>query len=101
MGAESNWLQIQVLGTGNSNRSAVGARIEVQAGALGQTRQVQAGYGHYGAQDDLVQHFGLGSACEATVRVTWPDGAATTEEFTLPAGHRFVIEQGLGVRVAE
>ena len=101
MGAESNWLQIQLLGTGNSNRSAVGARIEVQSGELGQTRQVQAGYGHYGAQDDLVQHFGLGSACEATVRVVWPDGAATTEEFTLPAGHRFVIEQGLGVRVAE
>jgi enediyne biosynthesis protein E4 len=101
MGTESNWLQIQLIGTGNSNRSAVGARIQLQAGDLGQTRQVQAGYGHYGAQDDMVQHFGLGTACEATVRVVWPDGLGTTEEFTLPSGHRFVIEQGFGVRVAE
>ena len=45
-------------------------------------------------QDDLVQSFGLGAACTATVTVRWPDEAGTTESFTLPAGHRIRLVQG-------
>lgn len=48
-----------------------------------------------GAQDDLVQHFGLGSACEAEITVTWPIDGAPTQTFTLPAGHRYRITQGV------
>ena len=64
-----------------------------------QTQEVGGGYGHYGAQDDLVLHFGLGDACEAEVEVRWPDGTLTVEQFTLPGGHRFAITQGSRARL--
>jgi hypothetical protein len=33
----------------------------------------------YISQDDKRQHFGLGSATEADIRVKWPDGTFTTQ----------------------
>lgn len=59
-----------------SNRSAIGARVSVSAGDGTQIAEVGGGYGHFGLQGDLVQHFGLG-ACTgaAAVDVRWPDAA--------------------------
>jgi hypothetical protein len=88
-----NFVQLELAGRGGTNRSAIGARVEVTAGGVTQTHEVDGGHGQLGAQDDLVQHFGLGTACEADVKVTWPAAGLPTQTFTVPAGHRFLVVQ--------
>ncbi len=99
LGQSGNFVQLRLQGAPGSNRSAIGARVSVKTEGATQTQEVSGGYGHYGAQHDVVLHFGLGAACEAEVTVRWPDGALTTETITLPAGHRFLLEQGQLPRV--
>ncbi len=67
-----NWVAIE-LRNGNTNPSAVGAKITVKTGNLSQSRTVQIGGGHASGQSDFV-HFGLGVAERATIRVQWPGG---------------------------
>lgn len=94
LGEKGNFLQLSLEGGRGSNRAAIGARVTVKADGVTQTREVGGGYGHYGAQNELLLHFGLGAACEAEVTVRWPDENGTLETFTLPAGHRFHVAQG-------
>lgn len=93
---QGNALTLSLVGTGGSNRSAIGARVRVTAGGRTQTQELGGGYGHYGLQNDLVLHFGLGDACEATlVEVRWPDAAGTTERFEgVRANYRVTLTQG-------
>lgn len=93
-GDESNWVQLDLEGCGGSNRSAIGARVTVAADGRMQTKEVGAGYGHYGQQDDRVLHFGLGAACEAEVTVRWPDAVQSAQVFKVNAGHRYKVRQG-------
>jgi hypothetical protein len=68
------------------NRWAVGATIDVFAGALSSTRVVTAGES-YLSQHSYVQHFGLGSHTVAEkVHVQWPDGMHTVAH-SVPAGY--------------
>jgi hypothetical protein len=67
-----NWLGIRVTEPA-PNRDAIGARVEVKVGDTIQRRELTVGGGHVGGQLGWV-HFGLGSAGDAQVRVTWPDG---------------------------
>ncbi len=99
-GDGGNFVQLHLEGGEGTNRAAIGARVRVTAGGVTQTQEVGGGHGHFGAQQDLVLHFGLGAACEAEVEVRWPDASLTTETFSLPAGHRFRVAQG-GTPVAE
>ncbi len=94
LGQDGNFVQLKLEGGAGSNRAAIGARVTATAGGVTQTRVVGGGHGHYGAQDDLLVHFGLGAACEAEITVTWPDAARTEQRLTLPAGHRFSLAQG-------
>jgi enediyne biosynthesis protein E4 len=94
LGQRSNWLQLDLEGSGRTNRDAVGARVTVTAGGVTQTQEVSAGHGHYGSQVDHVLHFGLGAACTAEVTVRWPDQALSTRQLTLAAGYRFHLVQG-------
>jgi enediyne biosynthesis protein E4 len=94
LGERGNWIQVALSGGEGSNRSAIGARVTVEAGGIMQTQEVGGGFGHYGIQNDTVLHFGLGTACEATVTVRWPDAALTTESATLVSGYRYEWEQG-------
>lgn len=94
LGDHGNWLQLDLEGAAGTNRAAIGARITVTAGGVTQTHEIGGGHGHYGAQNDRIAHFGLGSACTATVTVRWPDAALSTQTFELPAGYRFAIAQG-------
>ncbi|MBE7504610.1 MAG: VCBS repeat-containing protein, partial [Verrucomicrobiales bacterium] len=73
-GNGNHWLKLRLHGT-VSNRSAVGARVSVQAAIGGkssrQLRQVTA----QSAVQELEVHFGLGDATVAEViRVEWPSG---------------------------
>jgi hypothetical protein len=93
-GSAGNWIELTLSAhDGAINGAAIGARVRVTAGGITQTREVGGGYGH-SAQDDVTVHVGLGTACEATVEIRWPDAALTTETYTLQAGHRFAIVPG-------
>lgn len=67
-----NWLGVDLRMDG-ANTRAIGAWIELRAGANVQVREVTVGGGHAGGQAGPV-HFGLGDAKIADVRVTWPNG---------------------------
>jgi len=88
-----NWVQLSLEGT-TANRAAIGARVEVGEGGALQVQEVDGGHGHYGNQDDLVLHFGLGSACTASVTVRWPDEDLTEQTIELGAGYRYALKQG-------
>jgi enediyne biosynthesis protein E4 len=94
LGDKGNFVSLRLVGATGTNRAAIGARVTVTAGGVTQTRDAEGGHGHYGAQDDLTLLFGLGDACEADVSVRWPDANLTVETMHLPAGYRFVLEQG-------
>lgn len=94
IGDQGNWIQLDLEGTEGTNRSAIGARVSVSAGGVTQTQEVGGGYGHYGAQNDRILSFGLGSACHAQVTVRWPNAALDTQTFVVPAGYRVHVLQG-------
>ena len=101
-GDGGNWIQLKLEGVA-ANRAAIGARVRVSAGGVTQTQEIGGGYGHYGAQDDLLLHFGLGQACDAgiEVEIRWPDAELTTQQLSLPAGHRFRVIQGERATLAD
>jgi hypothetical protein len=71
------WLEINLVGSG-SNRSGVGAQIEVKSGTLKMMREINTGVG-YRSQNMLPAHFGLNTNTTAdTVLVRWPSGRRTT-----------------------
>ncbi|MFO0760548.1 MAG: CRTAC1 family protein [Byssovorax sp.] len=94
IGQGGNSVELTLTGGPNTNRAAIGARVTLTAGGVTQTREVEGGHGHYGMQDDLTVHFGLGEACEAIVTVRWPDATLTTQKFKLVAGYRYTVTQG-------
>ncbi len=97
VGAVGKALLLRLRGdSAGANRAAIGAKVTVRAGGRTMTREVGGGYGHFGLQNDLVVHVGLGG-CEAADEVTvrWPDAAATTQRFErVPAGRFIELRQG-------
>ena len=76
-GNRNHWIGFRLEGT-RSNRSAVGARVEIEAGGRRQISYVLSG-GSYLSQNDLRVHFGLGATTRVDrVRIRWPNG--NTEE---------------------
>jgi hypothetical protein len=71
-GNKSNWLGISLKGT-KANRMGVGARVKVTSGSVVQYGFMGAG-GSYLSSNDPRLHFGLGSATEAAIEITWPGG---------------------------
>jgi len=106
-GQDANWTQIHLEGAGaeagGANRSAVGALVRVEAGGGTRTREVQAGYGHFGLQRDLDVTVGLGETCAIdAIEVRWPDADGTVERFEdVRANYRLVIRQGEGLTYRE
>jgi len=75
----NHWLQFQLEGAAPRNRDAIGARVELRCGGMGQIREVRSG-SSYASQNDLRVHFGLGGHAQVeSVTVRWPDG--TVEDF--------------------
>jgi hypothetical protein len=91
-GTANNSLLIRLVGT-TSNRSAVGARVRLTAGAVTYVREVKAGSSYLG-QNDLRVHVGLGKATRVDrLDVRWPngqneviDGAAINQILTITEG---------------
>jgi len=94
IGTDNSWLTITLEGGGGpgyANRSAIGARIEVTAGGVTQTREVYAGPGHQGPQVPLSQVFGLGEAAVVdTVTVHWPNSTQTSVGYASLPVNRFL-----------
>ncbi len=69
-GNDNHWLHIELVGI-ESNRSALGTQVRVEAGELSMMRQV-------GRSETLVVEFGLGANARADrVEVRWPSGRVT------------------------
>jgi hypothetical protein len=74
-----HWIQFELEGT-RSNRSALGARVEVQWRGSRQVQEVTAASG-FSAQNGRRLHFGLGTADTVDrVVVRWPSGERVTIE---------------------
>ncbi|MHC1763230.1 MAG: FG-GAP-like repeat-containing protein [Verrucomicrobiia bacterium] len=81
-GNSNAWLVVKPIGTA-SNRDGVGAKVRVQAKYAGQLRWQRRDIsgGDVVAGNQLLAHFGLGSATNVTtLRIEWPSGAV--QEFT-------------------
>lgn len=90
------WIKVLARGApGRSNRSAIGAQVELRYGDRIQVRPVTAQSSFYSV-DDFRLHFGLGSAERADLIVRWPSGGE--EEIAgLAAGRLYVVEEGKGI----
>ena len=76
-----------------SNRSAIGARVEVKAGGRASLLPVVSG-GSYLSQSDLALHFGLGASTVVDeLSVVWPRGQVSRWR-GLPANRRYVLTEG-------
>jgi hypothetical protein len=83
----NHWLGLKLVGTGRSNRDAIGARVVLQAGAVTRVRYCRAD-GSYLSSSDLRVLFGLGRQSKVdSVTVYWPDGR--TERYTHVAADRY------------
>jgi hypothetical protein len=90
----NRWVRLELVGDGKrSNRNAVGARVEVEAGGRTLVRFVHGG-GSYLSASDRRLLIGLGSADRADrVTVTWPSGERQ-EYRGLEAGRGWRLTQG-------
>ncbi|MDT8414829.1 MAG: FG-GAP-like repeat-containing protein [Flavobacteriaceae bacterium] len=90
----NNWVTFNLIGT-NSNRLAIGARVEVSAGGETTVKEVSGGAGR-GSFNSLPLEFGLSSANSvSSVVVRWPNG--DREEFlNFAANQIHNIEEGTG-----
>ncbi|PYI84020.1 MAG: hypothetical protein DME26_13870 [Verrucomicrobia bacterium] len=93
-GNSNQWLKVKLVGT-VSNRSAIGAKVRVQAKIRGQEmwqlREISNGSGFGGTM--LIAHFGLGDATNIdTVRIEWPSGTVQ-ELHNLPAKQFLTITE--------
>jgi hypothetical protein len=76
-GEKNNWLKVKLIGT-KSNRSAIGARVQVKSGLHLQTQEVTSQSSYY-SHNDLRLHFGLGPGAKAAqLEIRWPSGQVET-----------------------
>ena len=77
------YLKVRLVGTGNVNTLAIGARVELwnaDESALLATREVGTARG-YGGTEPLWAHFGgTDPAATYTLRIVWPGGAVQTQQ---------------------
>jgi hypothetical protein len=86
-----HYLNVRLVGT-RSNRSAIGARVRLDAGGRSQHRLVNGGSG-FGCLP-LEQHFGLGTLSSVdAIHVLWPSGRRQ-EIGALPADQTIRIVEG-------
>ncbi|MCZ6635183.1 MAG: FG-GAP-like repeat-containing protein [bacterium] len=93
VGNTNHWLAVDLVGK-TSNRSAIGARIQVRAGNLSIVREVNGGTG-YGGEARLTQ-FGLGSFPQADeIEIRWPSGQVNKLQ-NVPADQQIRVIEGQG-----
>jgi enediyne biosynthesis protein E4 len=89
-----HWLKIKLIGT-TSNRSAIGARVNVRYGGKLQVQEVSSQSSFYSCNDSRL-HFGVGSATAADLEIRWPSGKK--ESYAAIACNQLVtIREGTGI----
>lgn len=73
-GTDNNWLELNLVGTGRSNRNAIGAVVTLTSESGKQQRSIAGGTSVYSAPSRVV-HFGLGTDRRAEISIKWPDGS--------------------------
>ena len=90
-----HWVTLRLEGV-NSNRSAIGAKVTIQAGGRRQVAEVRSGSSYISHNDTRV-HFGLGSATRVDrVTVRWPNGSEASFGSAAADGF-YVIREGAGI----
>ena len=91
-----HWITIRLEGT-TSNRSAIGAKVTIEAGGRRQVAEVRSG-GSYISHNDTRVHFGLGEAGSVdSVSIRWPTGKVQSAR-TLAADQFYVAREGGAVQ---
>lgn len=94
LSGENHWIKIRLEGTA-SNRSAIGARAEVTANGLKQTKELLS-QSSFLSCSDFRLHFGLGKAQQADVAVRWPTGKRQLLT-ALKADRLHTIKENVGI----
>lgn len=85
----NQWLQLRLVGV-DSERDAIGARVEVSTAGFTQTSVLATGDGYQG-RNEAILSFGLGDeAGPVSVSVEWPSGERSTWD-NVPASHRYLV----------
>ena len=92
---ENHWITLKLVGGAKSPRDAVGAKVFLAAGGVGQRADVISG-GSYGSSSDQRIHFGLGASTRVEkIEIHWPSGKQ--EEISVPGVDRiFRVVEGRG-----
>jgi enediyne biosynthesis protein E4 len=78
-----HWIELALEGSA-SNRSAIGARVEVQWNGHSQVQEVSGGNG-FSSQNDRRLHYGLGAATKVDrVVIRWPSAKGETQTIENP-----------------
>lgn len=97
-GPLNNWLKIKLIGT-KSNRSAIGARVQVKDGVRLQIQEVTSQSSYY-SHNDLCLHFGMGQSQKAIqVEVRWPNGQTEIVK-DLAVNQTVRIKEGTGLETS-
>jgi hypothetical protein len=92
--AGNHWLKIRLEGV-KSNRSAIGARVEVRYGGKVQVQEVLSQSSYLSSNDPRL-HFGLGAAAAADIEVRWPLGATESLRGVAP-NQLITVREGQGM----
>ena len=92
--AKNHWIKIRPEGT-TSNRSGIGARIEIVANGIKQIKEQQS-QSSFLSCNDFRLHFGLGSALAVDLTVRWPSGQHQTFN-ALKADQLYTVKEGVGI----
>jgi hypothetical protein len=86
-------VRVRLVGSGKSNRDAVGARVIASIGGRTLTQQVTGGSSYLSAPEKTLT-FGLDGAAKIdALEIRWPDGAAQTLR-DVPGGARLTVSEG-------
>ena len=93
--AGGHWITMRLEGVA-SNRSAIGAKVTIEAAGRRQMTEIRSG-GRYVSHNDTRAHFGVGTASVVDrVSIRWPNGNVQT--FTSMSSDRFyVLREGTSV----
>jgi hypothetical protein len=96
-GSRNHALRVKLVGTGKSNRDAIGAFARVTS-AAGTSPWLMVHTGSsYLSQSELPLTFGLGQAATVSrIEIKWPDGTAQAIEGA-DAGQTITVEEGRGI----